>query len=329
VKRGQPVPLFEAFDAPNATLPVGTRSTTTTSTQALVALNGAFMNGRARALALRVRFAAEEDSEARAREAYRLVLAREPSDDELRTAAAFLDEQTQTFASAPADEIVVRPDVPPRVDGSYLELLTGEDVLLGPRVGWAAVRGRWGTPYNGTLQVDELRGPAVVLDGFDAADTRVLARATLPTGGVLGVVVSATRVGRNVIAGIELRLDVARGTATVVQHGMRESRVLSEREVAIEPDEPFGLVLRVNHGELTATIDGVEAAKLSGVAKVRGTFALRASGEGGSLANVLVTDLATQAVRQPHADPPGPPALRALEALCLALLNLNEFVYVD
>jgi len=329
VKRGQPVPLFEAFDGPNATLPVGTRSVTTTSTQALVALNGAFMNERARALAVRVRFSADADATARVREAYRIVLAREPSEDELSAAAAFLDEQVRAFAAAPPDEIVVRPDVPPRIDASYLEQLSGEDVLLGPRVGWTAVRGRWGTPYNGTLQADELRGPALMLDDFEAADTRVLARVTLPTGGVLGLVVSATRIGGDDLAGIELRLDVARGTATVLQHGVRETKVLSEREVAIEPDEPFGLVLSVNRGELTATLDGAEAAKLSGVAKFRGTFALRAYGQGGSLANLRVTDLVTQASLRPSADPAGPPALRALEALCLALLNLNEFVYVD
>jgi len=28
-------------------------------------------------------------------------------------------------------------------------------------------------------------------------------------------------------------------------------------------------------------------------------------------------------------DDPGPPRQRALEAFCLSLLNLNEFVYID
>jgi hypothetical protein len=59
----------------------------------------------------------------------------------------------------------------------------------------------------------------------------------------------------------------------------------------------------------------------------RGRFGVRAWGDAFGLADVVLT--ADGRARAVPPDDPGAPEQRALQALCLALLNLNEFVYVD
>ena len=59
-----------------------------------------------------------------------------------------------------------------------------------------------------------------------------------------------------------------------------------------------------------------------------GGFGLRVLGEAAELAEAVLRT-AHGSVHTISADPPDEPAQRALEALCLALFNLNEFVYVD
>ncbi len=332
VKRTQPVPLFEAFDAPSLTLPVGTRGSTTTATQALTLLNGAFSNERAAALAARVAEETGDDDAARVRRAYERVLARPPGPEEARLAREYLARETAAFAgSDPA--LAVRFDVPERVDAVFLTKLAGADLLLGPRDGWRYLKGRWSNPYNGTLGPDQLRGPALLRQGLEVEDGEVRARVEVRPGGSLGLLV---RAGTNDVeepTGLELRLDRDAGRARFLQHDAEESRVLAEFPVSLVG--PVELRFSFAGPALALAIDGAPAgaAEAAGGAP-GGAFGLSALGEGGQLEHLTVLrrssgsdDLAAAAPLGP--DDPGPPRQRALEALCLALLNLNAFLYVD
>jgi hypothetical protein len=88
--RYSPEPLLQAFDAPDGFVSVPQRDTTTTPTQALSLLNGAWSAGRAEAIAARLR---DESGTALVDRAYRLVLGRPPDDFERTAALRFLRNQ--------------------------------------------------------------------------------------------------------------------------------------------------------------------------------------------------------------------------------------------
>lgn len=91
--RNAPDPFLTAFDAPDGSGTTGRRVTTTTSTQALLLLNGHWTLGRAAALAGRVEHASAGSTSAQGSVilAYRLCLARLPDPDELAQAIDYLE----------------------------------------------------------------------------------------------------------------------------------------------------------------------------------------------------------------------------------------------
>jgi hypothetical protein len=115
--------------------------------------------------------------------------------------------------------------------------------------------------------------------------------------------------------------------------------VLAEAPAELEAErlhalrvELAGALVRVH---LDQASDGAAAPLLTGedVSPAgAGRFGVRVVGEGVHLADVVLTpagDAGPLAPVRVAADDPGPPELRALESLCLALVNLNEFLYVD
>jgi hypothetical protein len=322
------VPLFEAFDAPSRSLPVGTRSATTTPTQALSTLNGSFFNERAAALAARVAAEAGDDDSARARRAYELVLARAPTANELALARDYLAAEADAFAASDGAPLVVRLDVPPRVDAGYLGLLDGEDALLGPRDGWIALLGRWGSPYNGTRGVDDVRAPALLHATLRPLDLEARATVTLPAESAAGFLLRAAELGDEA-GGLEVRLDLDAGDAVVLVHRAEDTIELARFPVVLAPGEPADVVVRLEGSELTVAVGGEALGSVEPVAVDEGAFGLRGLGEGAWFEGLTVTDLATGVTTALGPDDPGPPRMRALEALCLALLNLNELIYVD
>jgi hypothetical protein len=87
--------LLDAFDAADGTLSTPRRETTTTATQALLVINGAWTLARARALAGRLErvFPSSIDAEGRIGLAYRVALGRVPKPDEIDQALSFLERQ--------------------------------------------------------------------------------------------------------------------------------------------------------------------------------------------------------------------------------------------
>ena len=86
-------PLLDAFDCPDPSVKTPRRGVTTTPLQAMELMNNAFVQRQARHFAARAAREAGNDPGAAVRAAYRLALAREPSADELRRAAAAARER--------------------------------------------------------------------------------------------------------------------------------------------------------------------------------------------------------------------------------------------
>ena len=80
--RMEPVPVFGAFDCPDAGLPTPRRSQSTTAIQALNLFNSPFVIEQAAALAIRIEAEVGDSLEEQVRHAFRLALGRLPSGDE-------------------------------------------------------------------------------------------------------------------------------------------------------------------------------------------------------------------------------------------------------
>ena len=93
-KRNLHLPLLEVFDQPDTLSPCPVRAVSTFAPQALVLLNGPFLQRQSKAFAVRVLREAGSDDAARVERAYRLALCRPPDAEEKRVALAFLAGQT-------------------------------------------------------------------------------------------------------------------------------------------------------------------------------------------------------------------------------------------
>jgi hypothetical protein len=100
VVRNKPERLLEAFDSPESFCSVASRNSTTTVTQSLLMMNGAWPLKRATAFADRVRREAKaSDASGQIEAAYRLAFARTPSEDERQRSLKFI---AQAESEAPA-----------------------------------------------------------------------------------------------------------------------------------------------------------------------------------------------------------------------------------
>jgi hypothetical protein len=94
-RRNLRFPFLEAFDLPDSNLSCPKRERSTTAPQALALLNAEDVVAAAKALAMRVT-QEKQDSADRIVLAYRLVLGRQPSDEEMRLARQFLETSPLT-----------------------------------------------------------------------------------------------------------------------------------------------------------------------------------------------------------------------------------------
>jgi hypothetical protein len=103
-KRNVRLPLLEAFDQPDTLTSCPVRPVSTFAPQALILLNGPFMQGRARALAARLAREAGPAGADRVRLAYRLALGRPARPAELRLGLDFLASQARLLHNHPTAE---------------------------------------------------------------------------------------------------------------------------------------------------------------------------------------------------------------------------------
>ncbi|MBL8793672.1 MAG: PSD1 domain-containing protein [Planctomycetia bacterium] len=93
VKRSLQMPMMELFDAPTPTASCNRRAESTVPTQALLLMNGEFMNDQAAHFAERVRREAGDDPARQIERAFWLALSRQPTKDEIQQVAGFLRQQ--------------------------------------------------------------------------------------------------------------------------------------------------------------------------------------------------------------------------------------------
>ncbi len=104
VRRTMPLAMLETFDAATLAPNCAIRTPSTVAPQSLMLMNNEFASEQSEALADRVAREAGSVPAAQARFAWRLTLAREPSDAQVQTAVAFLTEHAEQFAGQPADK---------------------------------------------------------------------------------------------------------------------------------------------------------------------------------------------------------------------------------
>jgi len=105
-RRNRRDPVLEAFDLPERFVSNSERNSTTTSTQALLMLNGRWAQERATALAKRLRDGTTDET-ARINESYRLAYGRDSTADERAAAAEFLQQQSARIAAKDPEEEVM------------------------------------------------------------------------------------------------------------------------------------------------------------------------------------------------------------------------------
>ncbi len=108
-KRGMKFPMFEVFDQPDPNVTCERRSVSTVPTQALTLLNNEFVLQQARHFAERILKLAGPEQAAQVRAAYRIALARDPGEKEMRSNVAFLNRQLAAHrdSASPALEAAV------------------------------------------------------------------------------------------------------------------------------------------------------------------------------------------------------------------------------
>ncbi len=114
LKRTAPAPFMANFDAPNREASCFRRERSNTPLQALQLLNDVQYFEAARGLATRM-MASSTDGKERFAFAYRVVLSREPSEEEMQIVGAFFRKQLEKYRGAPAeaDKAIKFGDSPP------------------------------------------------------------------------------------------------------------------------------------------------------------------------------------------------------------------------
>jgi hypothetical protein len=103
-----PLGMLETFDAPTMTTNCNceSRATSTVAPQSLIMMNSQFLLDQAAEFAARLDRDAPGDLQQQVRLAWQLAFARLPSQDEIRMAVEFVEQQTPTFDA--------KDKVPPR-----------------------------------------------------------------------------------------------------------------------------------------------------------------------------------------------------------------------
>jgi hypothetical protein len=103
VRRSRPLGVLEAFDAPALEPNCEARTASTVAPQALLLMNSRFVVRQAEGFAERVQRDVGEDARRQVARAWRLAFTRDPTEEEVREAVAFLAAQAKTFGTgAPA-----------------------------------------------------------------------------------------------------------------------------------------------------------------------------------------------------------------------------------
>ena len=334
IRRTSMVPLLEAFDYNNATSPLSERPTTTVAPQALMLLNDAFVQDQATALARRIADEFPDGAEKpQLRRLWALATGRTPDDEELRRLQDCRHRQTALWSGL-TERITFRPDVPDTLSVPYFQSLPPSRFLVGPDASWQSFKGNWPREYEGNRALESGRGPfalwtgAVITNGTVELDLVPQSACTQ-----VGILFRAQApVGDGCETGYELVLEPRERRAVLRQ---LEPKCMTELATVSEVDFKGGhLPIRIEirddqisvhfHGESRPALGARTA---SGVT-TPGQLGVRAWGAAVNFDQFRWTDASGTKPLWPvrRADWA---QQKALESVCLLVMNLNEALYVD
>jgi Protein of unknown function (DUF1553)/Protein of unknown function (DUF1549)/Planctomycete cytochrome C len=99
IKRSKLIPMLTLFDAPDGTVPIAARASTTVAPQSLYLMNSPIVREWAVGFANRISSEQGGSIEASIRRAYQIAFQREPSIEELTDARSFIDQQMAGYQS--------------------------------------------------------------------------------------------------------------------------------------------------------------------------------------------------------------------------------------
>lgn len=97
IKRSRLIPMMQLFDAPEALVSIGQRSSTTIAPQALLFMNAPFVRESAQALAKRIDESQPKSDAEAITLAYQIALGRKPSANEVAVSKAFIDQHQKSY----------------------------------------------------------------------------------------------------------------------------------------------------------------------------------------------------------------------------------------
>ena len=336
IRRTMLVPELEMFDYSNTASPLGERPSTTVAPQALLLLNDEFMQQQAAAFAQRLLAEARGDIGNLIRRGYLLALRRNPTPNEMQLASAFFERQRTTFG-ATSWPLLFRPQVPSSLSVEYMKQLNPSDFLNGPGEGWSYHRGRWSGTYEGIRTVDRDRTPFALWRGNAFSNGVIRAAVEIDRSAEFASVLFRATVDGDELRGCELLFDPRRGSVSLRRHDA-QLVTLAETNAVIPASRVITLEIKLNGPRIRVSmgrqseplVDFTDSAWLP----AQGSVGVRAWG-----APLQVHSLSLSEDGRAFHQAGFPPAgegwretvakKKALEAFCLLLFNLNEFVYVD
>jgi hypothetical protein len=330
VKRTLGVPLLDSFDFATPDQPIARRATTTIAPQALILLNGRFMEEQSRAFAARLLKEAPDSRESRITRAFALALGRAPASDEMRLSLGHIEQQQAAFEALQAGETAeLQSDAKAET----------ANVQHTPLQGWTAFEGTWSLRADGGYEVQPAAGAKSIWNEPELTDGTITAQVLLrdKTGdaGILARVADP-QVGVDTLQAYNinfrhdgLRLGKHRNNWQELTGVRCELALDTWHDVRIELAGPAVKVYL--NGETEPRLSYVDPQPLPA-----GKIGFRTFQVGSALRKLTVRSGEKQWVArfvpacEKSVGKKLPPAEQhALESFCKLILNLNEFVYID
>lgn len=331
IKRSMLPPLFETFDYSNVSLPSGLRPETTVAPQALMLLNDDFLQLQAEAFGQRIRTEAGADPRDQIRRVYSLALGRLPTEREMQVAFHYVERQATAFESLQS-RLTFRPDVPSSLTIGYLNQLKGEDFLSGPRKNWSYARGLWGGGYEGIYVVDPARSPFALYDSASFADGQFHGRFMLHNASEQAGLIIRGNISGHLLTGYEFTFEPRTQMVSLKRHD-KEVATIASVGLKFRPGEWHKFKIEAAGPRLSLCLDD-DAKPLIEFTDPKplttpGRVGVRTWGASLGVENLSIAFDGKNASLAESYTQPDRSQKQAMASLCLLLLNLNEFVYVD
>ena len=323
VKRTLGVPLLESFDAASPDTPSARRNVTTVAPQALILLNGEFLEQQSAAMAARIAKRIPSDAAAQVEMAYRLALGRAPSAMERDVALGYLSREAERWKKLQKEH---PEQFTPSAESGGLKL-----------AGWEQFGGKWQLRGDGGLEVDATAGAKVIHEKLEIGDGTVEAQVMLLEGdGDAGLVLRVSQAAGGVDRLHAYNINLKKDQIRLGKH-QNDWRPLATSALELAPNQWHELKVVLSGARIRIFVNQAAEPQIDYTDErplPPGKIGFRSYAIGSAVRGIKVlsgdqtSSLEFQAAPDSFAPATAPPQ-RALASLCKLVLNLNEFVYVD